>query len=94
MAQLLETIDDVRDYTNRDLSIRGAIATMFDGRTRLANQVVERVHDTYERLLEPYVPKSVKVAEAPAHGRSILCYAPQSRSADAYRALAREMVTA
>ncbi len=92
VGQLLETIDDVRDYTNRDLSIRGAIATMFDGRTRLANEVVERVRSTYDLdVLERFVPKSVKVAEAPGQGRSILDHAPRSRSAEAYRELARAL---
>ncbi len=90
VGQLLETIDDVRDYTNRDLSIRGVIATMFDGRTKLANEVVARVRANYDLdVLEPFVPKSVKVAEAPGHGRSILEHAPRSRSAEAYRELAR-----
>lgn len=94
VGQLLETIDDVRDYTNRDLSIRGAIATMFDGRTKLANEVVERVRSTYElEVLEPFVPKSVKVAEAPGRGRSILAHAPRSRSAEAYRELAHGLVS-
>ena len=89
VAQLLETIDDVRDYTNRDLAIRGAIATLFDGRTRLANQVVQQVRATYDlEVLEPFVPKSVKVAEAPGQARSILAHAPRSRSAEAYRELA------
>ena len=90
VGQLLETIDDVRDYTNPDLSIRGAIATMFDGRTNLANEVVDRVRTTYGlEVLEPSVPKSVKVAEAPGQGRSVLEHAPRSRSAEAYRQLAR-----
>ena len=94
VGQLLETIDDVRDYTNRDLRIRGAIATMFDGRTKLANEVVARVRTTYDLdVLEPYVPKSVKVAEAPGQGRSILVHAPRSRSAEAYRELAKGLAT-
>jgi chromosome partitioning protein len=94
VGQLLETIDDVRDYTNRDLRIRGAIATMFDGRTKLANEVVARVRTTYElNVLEPFVPKSVKVAEAPGQGQSILVHAPRSRSAAAYRELAKGLAT-
>lgn len=89
VGQLLDTIDDVRDYTNEDLQVRGAIATLFDGRTKLAHQVVEQVRREYGvDVLEPYVPKSVKVAEAPAKGRSILTHAPRSRSAEAYRELA------
>lgn len=92
VGQLLDTIDDVRDYTNPDLAIRGAVATMFDGRTNLAHQVVAQVREAYDLdVLEPFVPKSVKVAEAPARGRSVLSHAPRSRSAEAYRDLARQL---
>ena len=93
VGQLLETIEDVRDYTNEDLEVRGAIATLFDGRTKLAHQVVEQVRSQYGiKVLEPFVPKSVKVAEAPAKGRSILTHAPSSRSAQAYRELANQLL--
>ncbi len=89
VGQLLDTIDDVRDYTNEGLQVRGAIATLFDGRTKLAHQVVEQVRQDYGiEVLEPYVPKSVKVAEAPGTGRSVLTHAPRSASAQAYRELA------
>ncbi|MGI8754473.1 MAG: ParA family protein [Acidimicrobiales bacterium] len=93
VGQLLETIEDVRDYTNEDLAVRGAIATMFDGRTNLAHQVVDQVRKEYGiKVLEPFVPKSVKVAEAPAKGRSVLTHAPKSRSAAAYRELATQLL--
>lgn len=94
VGQLLDTIDDVRDYTNEDLKIRGAIATLFDGRTKLAHQVVEQVRREYAiEVLEPFVPKSVKVAEAPAKGRSVLTHAPRSASAAAYRDLAAQLLS-
>jgi chromosome partitioning protein len=93
VGQLLETIDDVRDYTNGDLRIRGVIATLFDGRTKLAHEVVAQVREQYDLdVLEPFVPKSVKVAEAPAQGRSVLTHAPRSRSAEAYRELAAQLL--
>lgn len=93
VGQLLDTIEDVRDYTNDQLQVRGAIATMFDGRTKLANQVVEQVRKQYGiDVMEPYVPKSVKVAEAPALGKSVLSHAPRSRPADAYRDLATQLL--
>ena len=93
VGQLLDTIEDVRDYTNRDLKVRGAIATLFDGRTKLAHRTVEQVRREYGiEVLEPYVPKSVKVAEAPARGRSVLTHAPRSRSAEAYRELAKTLL--
>jgi chromosome partitioning protein len=89
VGQLLETIDDVRAYTNPDLKVMGVVATMFDGRTNLAHQVVEEVRTKYQlEVLEPPIPKSVRVAEAPARNRSVLGHAPLSKSAEAYRALA------
>ena len=89
VGQLLETIDDVRSYTNPDLLVRGVIATLFDARTNLASQVLADVRDRHGlHLLEPPIPKSVKVAEAPGLGRSVLKHAPSSRSAAAYRELA------
>ncbi len=93
VGQLLDTIEDVRDYTNEALEVRGAIATLFDGRTKLAHQVVDQVRREYGvTVLEPYVPKSVKVAEAPGRGRSVLTHAPRSASAEAYRDLARQLL--
>jgi chromosome partitioning protein len=93
VGQLLETIEDVRDYTNDDLTVRGAIATLFDGRTKLAHRTVEQVRREYGvKVMEPFVPKSVKVAEAPAQGRSVLTHAPKSRSAMAYRELAAQLL--
>lgn len=89
VGQLLETIDDVRAYTNPTLEVRGVIATMFDSRTRLAQQVIDDVPTQYGlTVLLPPVPKSVKVAEAPSTGRSILSHAPSSKGAQAYRELA------
>jgi chromosome partitioning protein len=92
VGQLMETIDDVRTYTNRDLAVRGVIATMFDGRTKLARQVVEEVREAHGlEVFDPPVPKSVKVAEAPARGRSVLEHAPSSKAAVAYRELAERI---
>jgi len=92
VGQLLETIDDVRVYTNPDLAILGAVATMYDGRTNLAKRVVEEVAEEHNlSVLQPPIPRSVRVAEAPQTGRSVLSYASRSKSAEAYRALAAEI---
>jgi chromosome partitioning protein len=92
VTQLMETIDDVRSYTNRDLKVRGVIATLFDGRTKLAHQVVDEVRETHGlEVFDPPVPKSVKVAEAPGRGRSVLEHAPRSKGAVAYRDLAERI---
>jgi chromosome partitioning protein len=89
VGQLLETVDDVRKYTNPRLGVAGVVATMYDARTRLGQQVLAAVHDDYGlEVLPPPVPKSVRVAESPALSLSVLEHAPRSPAADAYRALA------
>jgi chromosome partitioning protein len=93
VGQLLETIDDVRSYTNASLGVRGVIATMFDSRTKLAREMVLSVRRNFDlTVLDPPVPKSVKVAEAPGRGQSVLAHAPSSKAADAYRSLAEQLV--
>ncbi len=89
VGQLLETIADVRAYTNEDLRVVGAVATMFDARTRLSRQVLEDVEQIHGLdVLEPPIPRSVRVAEAPGRGRSVLDHARHSKPAEAYRELA------
>ena len=89
VGQLLETVADVRAFTNPRLGVAGIIATMYDGRTRLGQQVLAAAHEEHGlELLPPPVPKSVKVAEAPGRSRSVLQHAPHSPAADAYRELA------
>jgi len=89
VGQLLETIEDVKAYTNPSLKVRGVVATMFDSRTKLAREVLDDVRARYGvDVLEPPVPKSVRVAEAPGRGRSVLEHASRSSSAEAYRKLA------
>jgi chromosome partitioning protein len=93
VGQLIETIDDVRTYTNPELAVRGVIATMFDRRTKLARQTVAAMGESYGlTVLDPPIPKSVKVAEAPGRGCSVLGHAPGSPAAEAYRNLAGQLV--
>ena len=90
VGQLLETIDDVRSFTNPDLAVRGLVATMFDGRTRHSREVLDDLESRYGvAVLGEPIPKSVRFAEAPGRGRSILTHAPRSAGAEAYRAIAR-----
>ncbi len=89
VGQLLETIDDVRSYTNDGLSVIGAVATMFDRRTNLGRRVRADVTERYGiDVLDPSIPKSVRAAEAPGEGRTIFDHAPRSTVAEAYRELA------
>jgi chromosome partitioning protein len=90
VGQLLETLQDIRHFTNPDLAITGLLPTMFDGRSRHAREVLADVGRRYAvRVLEPPVRKSIRFAEAAQAGRSILSYAPTHPGADAYRAVAR-----
>ena len=93
VGQLLETIADVRAYAKPDLAVLGAIATMFDARSRHPREIAADVAQRYDlRVFEPAVPRSIRFAEAPASGASILDFAPTSRGAAAYRELARQVV--
>lgn len=92
VGQLLETIDDVRRFTNPDLEVIGVVPTMFDPRTRHGREMLEAVRERYGLpILEPPVRKSIRFAEAPGRGRSIFEHAPDTPGAEAYRALARTL---
>jgi chromosome partitioning protein len=92
VGQLLDTIDDVRSYTNPNLGVRGVVATMFDSRTRHGREVIEDAQHRFGlKVLEPPVPKSVRFAEAPGRGISILDHASGSSGANAYRAIAQTL---
>jgi chromosome partitioning protein len=95
MGQLLETIEDVRQFANDKLEILGVVPTMYDGRTTHARKVLREVGERHGlRVFEPPVPKSVRFAEAPEFGRSVLQHAPSSPGAVAYRALATQIYDA
>jgi chromosome partitioning protein len=92
VGQLLETLNDIRHFTNPDLSITGVIPTMFDGRTNHAREVLADVGRRYGvTVLEPPIKKSIRFAEASQAGRSILRFAPRHPGADAYRAIAERI---
>ncbi|GAB3297077.1 AAA family ATPase [Epidermidibacterium keratini] len=85
VGQLLETIADVRKMTNRGLQVRGILPTMFDARTTHSRDVLDDVAMRYELpVLEPPIARSIRFAEAPAAGRSILRTARRTRGAQAY----------
>ena len=89
VGQLLDTVHDVRRFTNRSLEVWGVLPTLYDGRTTHARAVLETIASTYQvAVLEPPIPKSIRFAEAPAVGRSILATTRRHPGADAYRAVA------
>jgi chromosome partitioning protein len=93
LQRLIETIILIQSELNTRLQILGLLLTMYDSRTKLAQQVVDDVRKYFEeRVFETIVPRSVRLAEAPSYGKSILEYASYSAGAAAYRSLAREVV--
>ena len=95
VGQLLETIEDVRLFANERLRVLGVIPTMYDRRTTHARKVLAEVEERYGLpLFEPPVPKSIRVAEAPAFGCSVLQHAPASAGAVAYRTLSTSVYDA
>ena len=94
LAQLLETIELVRDRLNPGLEVLGVLLTMYDGRTRLSREVAQEVRAHLgERVFATTVPRNVRLSEAPSHGLPISRYDPSCLGCDAYFDLAKEVVS-
>lgn len=93
LGQLTQTINRVRAGLFPELEVRGVVLTMYDGRTRLAGDVVGEVRKFFpDQVFDTLIPRSIRLAEAPSYGIPISIYAPESSAAKAYAALAREML--
>jgi chromosome partitioning protein len=93
LAQLLATIEAVRERLNERLEVLAIVLTMEDRRNRLSMQVIEEVRKHFPKLVaRARIPRTVRLAEAPSHGKPISVYDPQSRAAKAYAELARELM--
>ena len=93
LAQLMRTLDLIRERANPHLAIEGIVFTMFDGRTSLAAQVRGEVERYFgEHLFRTVIPRNVRLTEAPSHGRSIVQYDVRSPGAVAYLELAKEVI--
>lgn len=93
LGQLITTIDLVKRQLNPTLDVLGVLMTMYDARTRLSAHVVEEVRVHFpQRIFDTIVPRSIRLAEAPSYGQAIAEYDPESRGAQAYRAVADELI--
>ena len=93
LSQLIHTINLVKARLNRKLDIEGIVFTMFDARTNLSAQVVENVKEHVEQhIYETVIPRNIRLAEAPSYGEPITVYDRRSSGAEAYRALAKEVI--
>ena len=93
LGQLLSTIDLVQENLQPKLQLGGIVMTMFDRRNRLARQVVKEVKKHFEgKVFDAVIPRTVRLAEAPSYGKSILQFDKFSKGANAYRQLALEVI--
>ena len=93
LADLVGTMRRVRAALNPGLDIDGVLLTMFDERTNLGQQVASDVRNFFkEKVFRTVIPRNVRLGEAPSHGMPVILYDAKSRGAEAYRALAREVI--
>lgn len=91
VRELMRTVEEVRRFLNPGLAIDGVLLTMFDERTRLAQQVADEVRGVFgDVVFDTVVPRNVRLAEAPSYGRPIHAYDLRSRGSQAYLRLGRE----
>jgi len=94
LSQLLETISLVQNNLKPNLGIMGAVITMFDRRNKLSESVMEELYQYFpNRIFRSVIPRSVRLAEAPSYGRSILHYDPKSKGGRAYEGLVKEILS-
>jgi chromosome partitioning protein len=91
ITYLMATVDRVRASLNPNLTVEGIVLTMWDGRNRLAHEVADQVRAHF-RVFESIVPRNVRLSEAPSYGVPALLYDVQSKGAQAYLTLARELL--
>ncbi|HEV7187372.1 MAG TPA: ParA family protein, partial [Blastococcus sp.] len=92
LGQLLNNIDLVRQHLNPGIAVRTILLTMYDGRTKLADQVADEVRNHFgDVVLEAVIPRNVRVSEAPGYGQSVLTYDPGSRGSTSYVEAARQL---
>ena len=92
LSLLLHTVSLIQEHLNPNLKLSTLVLTMFDGRTRLANDVAEEIRKHYPKeLIDIPIPRAVRVSEAPSYGQTVMTYDPGSNGADAYARVAREI---
>jgi len=93
ISELLDTIERIRSSLNPELTIEGVVLTMFDDRTNLAQQVTAELSRYFgDKLCQTTIPRNVRLAEAPSHGKPALLYDVRSRGAESYIQLAKEIL--
>ena len=92
LTLLLHTVSLIQEHLNQNIKLSTIVLTMYDGRTRLANDVADEVRKHYpEQLIDIPIPRAVRVSEAPSYGQTVMTYDPSSNGAEAYGLVAREI---
>ena len=93
ISELMDTIQRIRHSFEHPLEIEGILLTMFDDRTNLTRQVANDLRDFFgAKVFQTVIPRSIRLAEAPSHGQTILAYDVRSRGAESYIRLAKEIL--
>jgi len=93
LSQLLNTVNLVKENIKPELDLMGAVITMYDSRTKLSREVLEELYRFFpDKIFRSVIPRSVRLAEAPSFGKTILGYDPSSKAARAYQRLTREFM--
>ncbi len=93
VSELLDTVERIRAALNPELAIDGVVLTMYDDRTNLAQQVTSELKRYFgEKLCKTTIPRNIRLAEAPSHGKAALSYDVRSRGAESYLQLAQEII--
>ncbi len=94
ISQLLDTVERIKESFEHSLTIEGIVLTMYDDRTSLTRQVAQNLKEFFQgEVFETVIPRNVRLAEAPSHGKPILLYDMRSKGAESYMKLAKEMIT-
>jgi chromosome partitioning protein len=93
ISELISTLDRVSAAFNPELGLEGVLLTMFDERTNLSQQVRDNLRNFFnDKLLTTTIPRNIRLAEAPSHGKPVMVYDPKSKGAEAYQELAIELL--
>ena len=93
LSDLMSTLRLVKKRLNPDIAVEGVLLTMYNGRTNLSMQVAEEVKRFFKgKVYATVVPRNTRLAEAPSHGKPVIAYDKWSKGAEAYRALAKEVL--
>lgn len=94
VSQLMNTISMVKQHLNPSIHIEGVVITMYDGRATVSKQIAAEIKKFFkDKLYEIIIPRNVRLAEAPSHGKPILLYEPKCIGARAYKALTEEFLS-